>query len=295
MQRLSRLGCDLVVGAGDLVAGQDPALDSARFGQMWAEFDRVVLAPLEAQNIPVLSAMGNHDASAERNRSGSYVFQRERDAALRFWGAYHERLKNQSVEFIDADDFPFFYSARVGSLGVVVIDGSSASEVRNRREWMVGQLERLASDQSLRTRMVVGHLPLVAVAQGRQSVGNSLVDSQELYELFDRNKIDFYVSGHHHAFFSGRVEEWAQQHGTIQLALGAWGDGPRKLLGEGSPEPRQTLSYLDIDSGSANVQKFTLRSLFPATGELLDVQSLPFWLPSFDGAGRPVTLKRVDF
>lgn len=295
MQHLTQLRCSLVVGAGDLVAGQDTSLDDARLGQMWAEFNRVVIAPFDAQGVPVLSAMGNHDASAERGRAGGFVFQRERDAALKFWTPSLARAKANGVEFIDVEHFPFFYSARVGRVGLLVLDGSSAGEVRLRKEWIVRQLEHLASDQSVTTRLVVGHLPLVAVAQGRQTVGNILADSRELYELFDRNKVDFYISGHHHSFFPGRVEEWSRHHGTIQLALGALGDGPRRLLGADVPSPSQTLSYLDLGGMSGNSPRWTLRTLFPFSGEWLDLKSLPFWIPSFDGSGRPVELKRMDF
>ena len=293
---LRRLQCGLVVGAGDLVAGQDPSLSESQLRLMWEGFRQFVLRPLDEMDVPVFTALGNHDASAARNSSGGYLFERERRVASEFWNKRRNQLASNKIDWLDDRDYPFFYSVRYGTVGIIFIDGSSATEIRAKRSWLENQLHSLAADASVSTRIVVGHLPLVAVAVGRDRPGEILADSRELYELFDAHKVDFYVSGHHHSFYPGRVEQWSRNHGTVQIALGALGDGPRKLLGQHMNPPRNSLSFLDIDESMPSSElKFSLSTFFPRTGEYLSNQDLPAMLPSVDGSGRFLPLKRVDF
>lgn len=292
--QLRRLQCGLVVGAGDLVAGQDSSLSDSQLHSMWDGFRKQVLQPLDELNVPVLSALGNHDASAARGSSGGYIYNRERKVASEFWAQRKAEANYGDIEWLSTEDFPFFYSIRFGTTAVIFIDGSSATEIRMKRGWLESQLQALAAHPSVHTRMVVGHLPLVAVAQGRERPGEILADSRELYELFDSYKVDFYVSGHHHAFYPGRVDEWSRKHGTVQLALGALGNGPRKLLGQYQVAARNTLTYLDIDASIAQGDmRFSLSTLFPRTGDYLMSQSLPESLAGFDGLGNAVRLRRV--
>ena len=296
MAQVQKLNCGLVIGAGDLVAGQDSTLTDSHLRSMWDEFNRVVLMPLDAGGVPVLSALGNHDASAARGASGSFLFQRERNVASEFWKRKLQGTVSSAVEWWSQEDFPFFYSVRFGTTGIVFIDGSSAVEVRSRRAWLENQLTQMAAHPSISTRIVVGHLPLFAVARGRESPGEILADSKELYELFDRHKVDFYISGHHHAFYPGRVPEWSRNHGTVQLALGALGDGPRKLLGEHAVPARNTLTYLDINESMQAIEsRFSVKTLLPWSGEHLSPFELPEALPSLDGSGKALWLKRFNF
>lgn len=295
MDQLGRLNCGLVLGAGDLVAGQQTSLTESRLREMWEGFSRVVLAPLDNQNIPFLSALGNHDASADRNSSGEFIFERDRRVAKDFWLT---RLENSEYPFdwISREDFPFYYSLRHGTIGIIVVDGTSSTELRRKREWLEQQLILFEKDPSLSTRIVVGHLPLVAVAKGRDRQGEILADSRSLYELFDHYKVDLYVSGHHHAFYPGRIDAWSQQHGTVQLALGALGDGPRHLLGDSNLPARNALSFVDINpSIPFLLGKISLGTLIPQTGIYLSTLELPEEIPSVDGRENSVRLERVDF
>ncbi|MEN9530426.1 MAG: hypothetical protein RI932_2299 [Pseudomonadota bacterium] len=296
ISQLTKLNCGLVVGAGDLVAGQDPSLTESHLRSMWDEFQRVVLMPLDLAGVPILTALGNHDASAARSASGGYIYQRERNVAADVWLKRLIGSVSGAVEWLSREDYPFFYSVRFGTTGLVFMDGSSATEVRRKRAWLENELSALAAHPSISTRIVVGHLPLFAVARGRDRAGEILADSRELYELFDRNKVDFYVSGHHHAFFPGRVPEWSRAHGTVQISLGALGDGPRRLLGEHGISPRQSISFLDINEAMSVMEnRFSLQTLSPYTGEILSPRELPEGLPSLDGTGKPIWLKRFDF
>lgn len=296
MRVLAQHECGVVVGAGDLVAGQDLSLSEGRLAQMWSEWKRVVLDPLIAQRIPFLSALGNHDASAARTVSGNYIYSRERTVAQDFLKKNSDSFEADGVVWISRERFPFFYSLQFGTIGLIFIDGSSATELRTQRQWLEDQLRELQLNASLTTRIVVGHLPLVAVAKGRDRVGEILADSQELYELFDRSGVDLYVSGHHHAYYPGRVSAWSPRHGTVQLALGALGNGPRALLGAHPVPVKNSLTVLDIDESGVWAQdKFTIKTLNPLSGERITPSELPDRLPSVDGSGRPVVLERFDF
>lgn len=297
--RLAQMNCDLALAAGDLVAGQDTSLSNERLQSMWNEWERVVADPFLSRGVPIISALGNHDASAERSSSGGFVFARERMAAASAWNAILGKSAYSSVEWLSREQFPFFYAFKFKSAGVIVFDGSSAGEVSRNRVWLERQLDVLASDAAVKTRIVIGHLPLFAVAKGRETVGNILFDSVELYQLFNRYRVDFYVSGHHHAFYPARPALQYNDYGTVLLSLGAMGDGPRKLLNPSAPPARHSMSVLDISQSILDPdffapQNFNLQTLSPFDGLLQPSTLLPERLESFDGRGRPVDLRRID-
>lgn len=299
VSRLAQMDCDLALAAGDLVAGQDTSLSNERLQSMWNEWQRVVAEPFLSRGVPLLSALGNHDASAERSASGGFVFARERIAAASAWNSLLTKTAYASVEWLSREQFPFFYAFKFKSAGVIVFDGSSAGEVSRNRAWLERQLDVLARDADVKSRLVIGHLPLFAVAKGRETVGNILFDSVELYQLFNRYRVDFYVSGHHHAFYPARPALQNGEYGTVQLALGAMGDGPRKLLSPTAPSSRHSMSILDVaqsffDSNFFTPQNFRLQTLSPFDGLLQPSALLPERLESFDGRGRPVELRRVE-
>lgn len=296
MSQLQQQNCSIVIGAGDLVAGQDLSLSESQLSAMWTEFKRVVMEPLAAQQVPFFSALGNHDASAARANSGGYIYARERQVAHSFFQQNYKDFYSPDVQWLSREGFPFFYALRFANTGVVFIDGSSATEMRFQRQWLEEQLRSLALDSSLSARIVVGHLPLVAVASGRDRVGEILVDSRELYELFDRNRVDLYVSGHHHAFYPGRVLDWSSVHGTVQLALGALGNGPRPLVGTSGQQPQNSITIIELDESTPWLQeKFSLKTIDSFSGKRISLFELPSSLNSLDGRGSPISLKRFDF
>jgi hypothetical protein len=134
-----------------------------------------------------------------------------------------------------------------------------------------------AAARAARQRLVVGHLPLRAVAQGRDTAGNVLRDATSLRQLMDRHNVAAYISGHHHAYFPGRLGE------LDLLALGAMGSGPRRLL-LSSAAPFQTLTVLDLPRRggrpvSTAINLRTLRAVAP--------QTLPRQLVDRQGRGLP--------
>jgi hypothetical protein len=75
---------DLVLCAGDMVAGQKTSLTTTQLTAMWAAFERRILSPLRRAGLPFAPTVGNHDALASR-AGGSYLFECERQEAARFW------------------------------------------------------------------------------------------------------------------------------------------------------------------------------------------------------------------
>ncbi len=260
---------DLVVCAGDMVAGQKASLSTAQLQAMWAGFDRQVLRPLRRAGLPFAPAMGNHDASSSLV-DGRHAFERERQEASRYWRRQQGDL---GLSFADASGFPFFYSVLQNGLFLLVLDASSAQIPAEQLRWAERSLAS-AGARGARRRLVVGHLPLLGVSQGRDTAGNVLARSPELRQLLERNQVEAYISGHQHAYYPGRI-------GQLDLIqLGALGSGPRKLLGQ-SAAPFQTLTVLDYDwsSGRRRDSTVNMRSM-----QLLNPERLPSRLTDSRGA-----------
>ena len=262
---LSELKPDLVLCAGDMVAGQKISLTDSQLEAMWSSFQSTILNPLLQQGIGMIPTMGNHDASSQK-WSSQYVFARERHQAESFWARQKNRL---GLEFIDAKQYPFQFSVKQPGLFVIVIDASSATVDRGQRQWLEQALtsESRSSDDCC---VVMGHLPLTAISHGRDRAGECIEDAVNLTDLMQRHRVDLYLSGHHHAWYPGELR------GQRLLSLGAMGNGPRRLLGtQRTSDPSLTL--LDLFPATKTVREttFSLKTL-----ETISINSLPKQLNS---------------
>jgi|688.fasta_scaffold00040_79 hypothetical protein len=228
------LAPDLVLCGGDMVAGQKPGLSVVTLAAMWASFDRQLLSPLRRVGLPFAFTLGNHDASGSRS-GGRYSFAFDRQQAERFWRPRRDRL---GLHFVDADLFPYAYSVLMHGIFLLVWDASAAQLPAEQLAWAERSLASPAA-RGARMRLVLGHLPLQVIAQGRERPGEVLQQADTLQRLLERHNVAAYISGHHHAYFPGRSGE------LDLLALGALGHGPRRLLGWGQP-PRHTLTLIDL-------------------------------------------------
>ncbi len=268
---LQRLQVDLVICAGDMVAGQKTGLSSAQLDGMWNAFDQQVLRPLRSAGEPFAPVIGNHDGSSSRGPAG-FVFALDRERAEHFW---RQRRGSLQLTYADASRFPFRYSFRQGDVFVVVLDASSAQVPEQDWAWADIQLAGMTARQA-RLRLVVGHLPPYGLSQGRDRPGEVLQRPERLRQLMARHDVHLYVSGHQHAWYAGRVDR------TNLLGLGAMGSGPRQLLGGVRP-PVQTLTLLDLFRDPNQVVETTVElnqlrplpvtqlppTLQPSTGPLL--------------------------
>jgi hypothetical protein len=256
---------DLVLVAGDMIAGQRPSLTDDNVRAMWAAFDAVVRAPLHAAGIPFAITLGNHDGSAYPAHA------RDRALAIEHWRA---RGDATGIDFVDRTHFPVHYSFRQGPLFVVAWDaasGTTSSDTAQLR-WLDTQLTGAAA-RAARFRVVLGHLPLYAVAEGRDRPGEVLDDADALRERLERLGVNLYISGHHHAYYPGR-------RGALELLhTGALGAGPRPLLGTAEAAPR-TATILDFDERSADVRYTTLVIDSSGVRGSVELDALP---PRIDG------------
>ena len=227
LQQLLSLKPALVVCAGDMVAGQKPGLSAGQLDAMWEGFARTVLTPVRQAGLPFLPAVGNHD--------GSPGYDADRAAVRRFWTPRRQGL---GLRFVDVGDFPFHYSALQNDVFWLVWDASSGQIPASQLNWARRQLSSPEAQQA-RLRLVVGHLPLFGVSQGRDRPGEVLDQAAAVQSLLEQGRVQAYISGHQHAWFPAR-------RGQLDLIqLGAMGSGPRRLL-QGDLPPQQTYTTLDI-------------------------------------------------
>lgn len=258
---------DLVLLPGDLVAGQSAALPDQRFAQMWAVFDDIVAAPLRRAGIPYAATMGNHDASKLRDARGAYAFARERDAAAAYWRQPHHL---QGLEVVDDAAYPFAWSFLFGPLFVAVIDASGPVIHDDERRALEATL-RSGAARDADARWVMGHLPLLGIAQGRDRVGEVVWEADSLRDLMLDGGVDTYVSGHQAAFYAGTWD-------GLELVF-TGGVGARPLLGGAAPR-RSAVTVVDMWIAPTRVQLTTFE---PGTLEPLPPDTLPAVLAAFGG------------
>lgn len=219
---VSSIRPDIVLLAGDLVAGQKSGVD---YAAMWAAFHEAVTNPLVDAGIPVAVTPGNHDASAYAG------YAEERAEFVAQWQA---RLPD--VDFIDSSEYPLRYSfSHLGAL-FVSLDatrvGALSSEQRN---WLEGQLAGSEHD----VKVVFGHVPIHPVAE---NVASEVLADDDLESLMADHGVTVFISGHHHAYYPGVAG------GVRQVAVGCLGAGPQRLIGADTVSPRSLLR-LDVEHG----------------------------------------------
>ena len=253
---------DLVLCAGDMVAGQKRSLSNTQLKAMWAGFEQSVRAPLQQAGIALLPAIGNHDGSNQQDQ-GRWIYGRERKQADLFW---HKHRGDLQFGFIESERFPFQYVWRRPGLFVVVIDASSANVDSSQRRWIEAALNsthRQPDDLCL----VMGHLPLTAFSEGRARAGECIANPQELAALMRRGGVDLVISGHHHAWYP------SESLGLRLLSLGAMGSGPRRIIGSGVTSP-PSLTLLEWSRPSKLIRETTidLNTMQPMASDGLPAQ-----------------------
>lgn len=251
---------DLVLCGGDMVAGQKRSLSKSQIEAMWASFDRHIAAPLRKAQLPLGFTIGNHDGSGSMSQ-GKYAFQADRDLAQAYWT---DPAHAPGLAFVERAGFPFYYSFAQKDIFYLVWDASTDRIDPAELTWVEKSLASPLAQQA-KLRIVIGHLPLYAVAKGRETVGNYLAQGDQLRSLLERYQVHTYISGHHHAYFPGKK-------GRLQmLYTGALGSGPRPLLDSPLP-PRKTLTIVDVDLAQA-LTRYTTYDM--KTLKVVAIQTLP--------------------
>ncbi|MGD1943653.1 MAG: metallophosphoesterase family protein [Leptolyngbyaceae cyanobacterium] len=261
---------DLVLCSGDMVAGQDLTLTPDQINAMWSAFDEHVAAPLRTAGLPYGFTIGNHDASGALGLNDSPLFQQERDLAAAYWQAPEH---DPGVEFVDRFEFPFYYTFRRDDVFFLSWDGSSSRIPADKLAWVE---ESLASEaaQTAKARILIGHLPLYAVAVGRDQPGEVMDNADQLRALLEKYDVHTYISGHHHAYYPGH-------RGDLQLLhMGIIGSGPRPLIDSDLP-PWKALTVLDIDFDTPELTRYTTYDI--QTMALIEYEQLPRFLAGHNG------------
>jgi len=262
---------DMVVCSGDMVAGQKTSLTEAQIKAMWAAFDDHVAAPLRQANIPFGFTIGNHDASGAKGEEGNFKFQQERDLASEYW---NDPEHDPGVEFIDKNEFPFFYSFKHKDIFFMSWDASTHRIPPEKLAWVEKALASPEAQQA-KMRILIGHLPLYAVAEGsRNKFGAVMANPEELRAMLEKYNVHTYISGHQHAYYPGH-------RGKLQLLhTGIIGSGPRPLIDSKIP-PFKAITVLDINFDSPELTTYTTYDM--KTLELIEYKQLPRFLTGHNG------------
>ena len=232
---IPKLQPDLILCAGDAIAGQKRSLSQAQIEAMWAGFERHIAAPIRDLKIPFAITIGNHDGSGALVR-GQFIFALDRTLAERYWNDSHHNL---GFNFIDRAKFPFYYTFKLDDIFFLIWDASTHTISTQQLAWVDRALASSTARQA-KMRIVMGHLPLYAVARGRDRPGEYLANAETLRSLIEKYRVHTYISGHHHAYYPGKK-------GKLELLnAGALGSGPKQLLNSNLP-PKSTLTIVDID------------------------------------------------
>jgi len=97
--KIKALKPDLILCAGDMVAGQKQSLTPEQIHAMWQGFDETVMLPIARLNIPFAFTIGNHDASPN--------FLKERQAASTYW---NNNKSKTGLTIVDDAHYPYFFS-----------------------------------------------------------------------------------------------------------------------------------------------------------------------------------------
>lgn len=261
---------DMVVCSGDMVAGQDITLTQERIRAMWQGFDKYVGAPLRAMKMPYGFTVGNHDASSAMGVGGKFLFQVERNLTAEYW---RDPNHDPGVEFVDRFEFPFYYTFKDKDIFFLSWDGSSNHIPDDKLAWVEKALSSPEAKQA-KLRILLGHLPLYAVAIGRNTAAEVMENSDKLRAMLEKYNVHTYISGHHHAYYPAHK-------GKMQLLhMGILGSGPRPLI-EGNAPPLKAMTVIDVNFNSPELTTYTTYNM--QTLQPIDHEQLPRFLAGHNG------------
>ena len=218
VEAIIKLEPDLVISAGDMVAGQkQPLLDQEHLDRMWASFNRVVTDPLAEAGIDFIVTPGNHDGSGFRE------FELEQK---KFQAQWNDRRPGLSL--LEGSNWPRRYALWLDKVLIITIDGTRPGRLQDAdKELLRNILEREGGKaQSI---IVVSHLPMWPFAQGREK---EIINDPALADLLSKYGVDFFVSGHHHVYYPG-----VDDSSVVHLGVGPLGGNARRIVGRSGREP----------------------------------------------------------
>ena len=244
VQDIITKGYDFVVSPGDLVAGQKQGLD---YAAMWKAFHYEIDDVFFDNNLEFIFAPGNHDASIYPSHEVERI-------------AYARAFENRrpKAPLIEGSHFPFYYGVNIRNVRVIALDiTKSLAKDDPQIDWLESVLRMPPKP---RATLVLGHLPLAPVnyAQFWEVAG-----SPRLLDMLQKSPNTFYISGHHHIFYSGHIGE------LRTIAAPALGSGARSLAG--APPVGGYVQIVLPPNSPAQVTAL----VSPDFTRMIDLQSLP--------------------
>lgn len=265
ISKLDSIKPDIILCAGDMVAGQKKTLTEANIRDMWSAFDNHVLQPISRLGISFGFTVGNHDASPS--------YKLDRDLAKEFWKG---NVAKTNLAFADSSNFPYYFSYVKNNIFFISWDAAGAEVPKEVFEWMDGQL-RSKKAQKARLRILLGHLPLYPIVESKNKRGEFISAADSALLFMRKHNVDLYISGHQHAYFP------ASRDGVRLLNAGAIGDGPRKIMGH-SADAKKAYTVFEIPAKRAKT--FEYQTFVPLKGERIDHNSLPDSVVGINGTIR---------
>ena len=262
ISKLDSIKPDMVLCAGDMVAGQKASLTEENIRAMWASFKATVLDSVKKLQIPFGFTVGNHDASP------SYTLDRR--LAKEFW------LQNAgatNLTFVDSAHYPFYFSYIKNGVFFISWDAAAAQVPAEVYNWMKAQLKSTLATKA-RLRILLGHLPLYPIVESKNKPGEVNAAADSALRFFKEHGIDLYISGHQHAYYP------AQKGGIRLFNAGAIGNGPRPIMGHNAPAQK---AYSIIEIPAQRAQSFRHQTFNPVTKSKIDIRSLPDSVTGFNG------------
>ena len=257
---------DLVLCGGDAIAGQKASLTKSQIEAMWSAFDEHIAQPLREYKVPYGFTIGNHDGSGAV-KNGTLVFKQERDLARAYW-----QEQSLGLNFSDRANFPFYYTFEQDKIFFLVWDASTHIISQQQLAWVKQALQSPAAQQAT-TKIVIGHLPLYPVAKAKNKSGEYLANGSQLRSLLAQNEVSLYISGHHHAYYPGKMS------GLQLLHAGALGQGARELMNS-NLLLGQTVTVIDLELETSQIVYTTYSA---KTWNVISLKQLPASIPSSDG------------
>lgn len=256
---------DMILCAGDMVAGQKATLTQQNLDSMWMSFDQQILSSIKEMKVPFGFTVGNHDASPN--------FLKDRTTARQFW----TKNKNQlNLDFVDQTNFPFYYSYVKNEVFFISWDAAGANINDEVFTWMQQQLNS-AKAKKAKLRILLGHLPIYAIVNSKNKPGEILAQTNKITAFLKENNIDLYISGHQHAYYP------AKENGLRFLNTGCIGDGPRQLIGDTTAAKR---AYTIINIPVKDYKKFSYKTFIPSEQKEISLTELPDSVVGFNGVSR---------
>ena len=245
VQDIIRRKADLVLCPGDMVAGQKKGLD---YKAMWRAFHFAVDDVFFDNGIEFIFAPGNHDASSYDG------FERERREFALAWES-----RRPKSPLLEGSHYPFWYGVIFRDILILALDVTRPYGLGDDQlDWLQATLRK---HQNVRQKIVMGHLPIDPV---RMAQFFDVVGTPRFLDILLEEKVDFYISGHHHVYYPGHIQE------LRTISAPALGANPRTFYR--NEQPRNSYVWLEIyPEGPARVQAFVA----PDYTHIIDIKHLP--------------------